>query len=87
MLALGISDQTQSWTASVSPGNRTTSWLTLSQYAGTGPANITLTARTMLIGIVSAYFLAPLASSIPLAGVSVAKMALPAAFASPMASN
>ncbi len=43
-LALDISDKTQTWTASVSPGNRTTSWLTLSQYAGTGPANITLTA-------------------------------------------
>ncbi len=43
-LALDISDKTQSWTASVSPGNRTTSWLTLSQYAGTGPAKITLTA-------------------------------------------
>ena len=36
-LALDISDKTQSWTASVSPGNRTTSWLTLSQYSGTGP--------------------------------------------------
>jgi uncharacterized protein (TIGR03437 family) len=43
-LVLGITDKTQSWTASVSPGNRTTSWLTLSQYSGTGPANITLTA-------------------------------------------
>ncbi len=43
-LAIDISDKTQSWTASVSPGNRTTSWLTLSQYSGTGPAKITLTA-------------------------------------------
>jgi uncharacterized protein (TIGR03437 family) len=44
MVALGITDKTQSWTASVFPGNRMTSWLTLSQYSGTGPASITLTA-------------------------------------------
>jgi uncharacterized protein (TIGR03437 family) len=43
-LAVGLTDKTQSWTASVYPGNRTTSWLTLSQYSGTGPAQITLTA-------------------------------------------
>jgi uncharacterized protein (TIGR03437 family) len=43
-LSLSVSDKTQTWTATVSPGNRTTSWLTLSQYSGTGPAQITLTA-------------------------------------------
>lgn len=36
-------DKTQAWTATVSPGNRTAGWLTLSQYSGTGPATITLT--------------------------------------------
>jgi uncharacterized protein (TIGR03437 family) len=37
-------DKTQAWTATVSPGNQTTGWLTLSQYSGTGPATISLTA-------------------------------------------
>jgi uncharacterized protein (TIGR03437 family) len=44
-LAVGIADKTQSWTAAIYPNNRTTSWLTLSQYTGTGPAVITLTAN------------------------------------------
>jgi len=43
-LSVGLTDETQAWTASVFPGNRTTSWLTLSQYSGTGPGQITLTA-------------------------------------------
>lgn len=44
-LAVGIADKTQTWTASVFPANRTTSWLTLSQSSGTGPATIKLTAN------------------------------------------
>jgi uncharacterized protein (TIGR03437 family) len=43
-LAVDIADKTQSWTASIFPGNRTTAWLTASQYSGTGPGQITLTA-------------------------------------------
>jgi uncharacterized protein (TIGR03437 family) len=43
-LSVGITDKTQSWTASVFPGNRTTSWLKLSNYSGTGPAQITVSA-------------------------------------------
>lgn len=43
-LSVGITDTTKSWTASVFPTNRTTSWLSLSQYSGTGPGQITLTA-------------------------------------------
>jgi uncharacterized protein (TIGR03437 family) len=41
---ISLTDKTQAWTASVSPGNRTTAWLSLSQYSGTGPAQIKLTA-------------------------------------------
>jgi uncharacterized protein (TIGR03437 family) len=44
-LAVGIADKTQTWMASIFPANRTTSWLTLSQSSGTGPATITLTAN------------------------------------------
>ncbi len=43
-LSVGLTDTTQAWTASVFPGNRTASWLTLSQYSGTGPGQIALTA-------------------------------------------
>lgn len=43
-VAVGITDKTQSWSAAVYPANRETSWLQLSQYSGTGPGNITLTA-------------------------------------------
>jgi uncharacterized protein (TIGR03437 family) len=43
-LTLSLPDKTQAWTASVTPGNRTTAWLSLSQYSGTGPTQITLTA-------------------------------------------
>ncbi|HLK68282.1 MAG TPA: protease pro-enzyme activation domain-containing protein [Bryobacteraceae bacterium] len=43
-LNVGISDKTQTWTASIFPQSRTTSWLTLSQYSGTGPAQISLAA-------------------------------------------
>ena len=43
-LVMTLADQTQSWTASVSPGNRTTTWLNLSQYFGTGNSQITVTA-------------------------------------------
>ena len=44
-LAVGIADKTQSWSAMVFPANRATSWLSLSQVSGTGPAQITLTAN------------------------------------------
>ena len=43
-LAVNISDKTQQWTASIFPTSRTTSWLTLSQYSGTGPGQISLSA-------------------------------------------
>jgi uncharacterized protein (TIGR03437 family) len=43
-LNLAVSDKTQQWTATVYPANRTSSWLSASQLAGTGPAQITLTA-------------------------------------------
>lgn len=43
--SVNLSDETQSWTASVFPANRTTSWLQLSQYTGTGNATITLQAN------------------------------------------
>ncbi|HWF09473.1 MAG TPA: protease pro-enzyme activation domain-containing protein [Bryobacteraceae bacterium] len=36
-------DKSQGWTATVSPGNRTTGWLRLSRYSGTGPATIVVT--------------------------------------------
>jgi uncharacterized protein (TIGR03437 family) len=42
-LAVNLSDKTQSWSASVYPANRTTSWLTASQLSGTGSGTITLT--------------------------------------------
>ncbi|HTS78852.1 MAG TPA: protease pro-enzyme activation domain-containing protein [Bryobacteraceae bacterium] len=42
--SIGLSDKTQTWTAAVYPANRTTSWLSLSQLSGTGPAQITVTA-------------------------------------------
>ena len=41
---VNLSDR-QPWTATVFPANRTTTWLTLSQYAGTGPATLTLLAN------------------------------------------
>ncbi len=44
-LSVGLTDKTQSWTASVYPANRTTSWLTVSQLSGTGPAQLILTAN------------------------------------------
>ncbi len=44
-LAVNLSDKTQSWTASVYPANRPTSWLTASQLSGTGSGTITLTAN------------------------------------------
>jgi uncharacterized protein (TIGR03437 family) len=43
-LSIGISDQTQSWTAAVYPANPTTGWLTVSQLSGAGPATVSLTA-------------------------------------------
>jgi uncharacterized protein (TIGR03437 family) len=43
-LAIGLSDPTQQWTASVFPANRTTTWLSLSQLSGTGPAQVTINA-------------------------------------------
>jgi uncharacterized protein (TIGR03437 family) len=44
-VAVQVTDAAQTWTASVFPANRTTSWLSLSQHAGTGPATITLSAN------------------------------------------
>jgi uncharacterized protein (TIGR03437 family) len=44
-LAVGISDKTQPWTATIFPTNRMGSWLTASQYSGTGPGQITLIAN------------------------------------------
>lgn len=44
-LSVAIADKTQSWSAMVFPANRSTSWLSLSQVSGTGPAQVTLTAN------------------------------------------
>jgi uncharacterized protein (TIGR03437 family) len=44
-LSVGISDKTQPWTATILPTNRTGAWLSASPLAGTGPAQITLTAN------------------------------------------
>jgi uncharacterized protein (TIGR03437 family) len=44
-LAVNLSDKTQSWTASIYPANRTSSWLTASQLSGNGSGVITLTAN------------------------------------------
>lgn len=44
-LAVNLSDKTQSWTASIYPANRTSSWLTASQLSGNGSGTITLTAN------------------------------------------
>jgi uncharacterized protein (TIGR03437 family) len=43
-LQVNLSDKATPWIASVFPANRTTSWLKLSQYSGTGPGQIKLTA-------------------------------------------
>ncbi len=43
-LSVGITDKTQPWTAAIFPANGTAQWLTASQYSGTGPSQITLTA-------------------------------------------
>jgi uncharacterized protein (TIGR03437 family) len=43
-LSVGISDKTQSWTATILPTNRTGAWLSASQLSGTGPAQIVLKA-------------------------------------------
>jgi uncharacterized protein (TIGR03437 family) len=45
-LAVTLSDKTQPWSASVYPANRTTAWLSLSQFSGTGSGQITLTASS-----------------------------------------
>jgi uncharacterized protein (TIGR03437 family) len=42
--SLTLSEQTQPWTASIFPANRTTGWLTVSQISGTGNAQIKLQA-------------------------------------------
>jgi uncharacterized protein (TIGR03437 family) len=44
-LQVGITDKTHSWTATILPASRVGSWLTASQYSGTGPGQITLTAN------------------------------------------
>jgi uncharacterized protein (TIGR03437 family) len=43
-LALDFADKTAPWTAAAFPANRTTAWLGASQFSGTGPAQISLTA-------------------------------------------
>ena len=43
-LTVNLSDQTQAWTASIFPANRTTAWLTASTLSGTGSGQIALTA-------------------------------------------
>ena len=40
----GSATGSTAWTASVSPGNRTTSWLTISPASGTGPGTISISA-------------------------------------------
>jgi uncharacterized protein (TIGR03437 family) len=49
-LAVDPGDQAQPWTASIYPANRTTSWLRLSQYSGTGPVEIILNAAGAGLG-------------------------------------
>jgi uncharacterized protein (TIGR03437 family) len=44
-LAVNLSDATQPWSAAVYPADETTAWLQLSQYSGTGPATITVSAQ------------------------------------------
>ena len=43
-LGVQLDDPKATWTASIFPANRTTSWLGLSSYSGTGSASLTLTA-------------------------------------------
>lgn len=45
-LSVNLSDKTQPWTATVYPASETTSWLQLSQYSGTGPATLTVSAQS-----------------------------------------
>ncbi len=45
-ISLSFSGGAPTWTAKVSPANRTTSWLTLSPLSGTGNAQLTLTASS-----------------------------------------
>jgi uncharacterized protein (TIGR03437 family) len=49
-VAVNMTDQTQTWTASVYPANRTASWLTLSARSGTGSGQITLSASSAGFG-------------------------------------
>ena len=44
VLSVNPGSTTRTWTASVFPANRTTSWLSLSRYSGTGAASVTLQA-------------------------------------------
>ncbi|MGA2589531.1 MAG: protease pro-enzyme activation domain-containing protein [Bryobacteraceae bacterium] len=43
-LTVNLSDNSQPWTASIFPANRTTGWLSASQLSGTGTGQIVLTA-------------------------------------------
>lgn len=43
-LQIALSDNSQPWTATVFPANRTTAWLQLGRYGGTGSANISAQA-------------------------------------------
>ncbi|MDE3194750.1 MAG: Ig-like domain repeat protein, partial [Acidobacteriota bacterium] len=43
-LNVNLSDKTQPWSATVYPVSHATSWLRLSQYSGTGPATLTVSA-------------------------------------------
>ena len=49
-LSINLSDRNQQWTASVFPANRTTAWLQLSQYSGTGPAQVSMQATGIGFG-------------------------------------
>jgi uncharacterized protein (TIGR03437 family) len=44
LLAVNTTNPTDQWSASVFPANRTTAWLGASQFAGTGPTQVALTA-------------------------------------------
>ena len=49
-LVINLTDKNQQWTAAVYPANRTTAWLQLSQYSGTGPAQVSLQATGIGFG-------------------------------------
>jgi uncharacterized protein (TIGR03437 family) len=62
-----MSDKNQQWSAGVYPANRLTSWLTLSQYSGTGSGAITLQAngRGLTAGAYRATVIITSANTVP----------------------